>query len=371
MFSQDTLNTGIIQNLQIKIQAVLDELNKANLALNDILKQEETLLYYQKRIQTLEPQIQNAEDITNPAFVKAFDEYFQLHSRTKMTAGGIADRQKNLIDKQKFEMEYKNALLKGYQIIMEVRSIFKEPIQYGITYMGENSQGQKVMMMKTMSIEELVKAGTAVTSASGNLSIQLIQTGAQIQELINESIQSNSMASQFQNMLSNREDQEIWQRLFQIREKISKIKADSKKIYYNFGQLVEAFHYLKGKTLSTNNIYEALQQGLNTTPYQTSGDFLFEGQDIQSKAFQNYFGDSNTKHKVSILRTSQVRGVLISILSAISYSDINTMKYKLEKVFEVQGGYSQNWNSETIQAAIKDEIQSVLEKFEIQKWNNL
>jgi hypothetical protein len=82
--------------------------------------------------------------------------------------------------------------------------------------------------------------------------------------------------------------QQAWQILLNVKEKMAHMKSNGKKIYYSFGQLIEALVYLQDKELTSANVYDALKQGKNTTPFEVSGDFILDDIDVQSKAFSTY-----------------------------------------------------------------------------------
>lgn len=330
--------TSELKSLQQKISDVINELDQATSTLEKSMSAKAKLKRVKKQIdyQDNDGFLQSfTSEEEREKFIQAFNQYKSEHSkqirRTESNVRANFEAAKNdIID----EANIKQHLLRAYHIIMEIRAAIKgSHIKYGVFFAGEVN-GREEVFMWTPSVDDLVQEGFLGSS----LDIQLLKTGAEIQSLLNENIMNNSIGNQFQNFLQSEEDRINWKSLLAVREKILSIKRENKKIYYNFGQLIEALVYLRGKELTTNNIYDALVQGANAIPFEVSGDFTLGSEEVQAKMFAAYGGSETSVHRIRIMKLSGIKRVLKNISNALqSSADPQSLRSELDKVFSHQG----------------------------------
>lgn len=357
--------TQQLRLIQKQLENVLQELQMATDNIDKMSKAKQRLKQVSKRMKT------NYAEYNNDLFVKSFTDaesreaflnqyelYKQSNNRIKLTRDDLEQSYSHL-DFTVNEAEIKRHLLKAYKIIMEIRAAIKGSyIQYGVFFSGQVN-GREEIFMWTPSVEELVEKGFV----GSQIDIQLSLTGIQIQEILNEQVMSNTIGGQWQNFLQNQEDRINWELLLRVRQKIIDIRGESKKIYYNFGQLIEALVYLRGKVITTANVYQALIQGANATPFETSGDFMLDDQDIQSKMFSTT-GDKDTyNHRIRIMKLSGIKRVLNNIIEALKNSSTpESLKESLEKAFSTKGYNTANWDAK-IEGKIKQVAGEEIENF--------
>ena len=301
IFAKQTLDSGVLKSLQQKVQLVIDELNRATELMSLYKKQKQAF----KRLQS--SMGKNFKDGEEEAFIDSFNEYKANRSRTFKTEEDIRnffEARKNVQDTAKV----KSYLVSAYQLIMNVRDNFKEHIEYRVFIMG----GDKILMASP-SLKEL----TDTAKLTSNLDLQLSMTTSQIKKIIDsyDSDIEYTQSGQLQKMFSDEKNVKLWNILTEVRKKIVQMSKDGKKIYYNFGQLIEALAYLQDKEITSNSIYNALIQGQNTISFEKKGDFILDGVDVQSKAFYAS-GNDNAIHRIRLMSVSGVKRVLNNINNA-------------------------------------------------------
>lgn len=329
IFAKQTLDSGVLKSLQQKVQLVIDELNRATELMSLYKKQKQAF----KRLQSsMSKNFENEEilKLSKEDFIDRFNEYKANRSRTFKTEEDIRnffEARKNVQDTAKV----KSYLVSAYQLIMNVRDNFKEHIEYRVFIMG----GDKILMASP-SLKEL--ADTA--KLTSNLDLQLSMTTLEIKNIIDsyDSELENTQGLQLQRMFDDEQNVKLWNILNKIRQRITNVSEMSgKKIYYNFGQLIEALVYLQDKEITTNNIYRALVQGQNTTSFEKKGDFILDNTDIQSKVF-SASGSDYTSHRIRLMSISGVKRVLININNALKQSyNFNSFSQNLQRVFSEDG----------------------------------
>ena len=360
IFAEETFNSDIMKSLQLKIDKVIFELDEATKLLSIYKTQKNAF----KRLQKSMSKNMYGLDIQNLSeeeFILAFEKYNgskKNRSQTFKTNSSLMEffeSRKQIQDTQKI----KKYLISSYNLIMEVRNSFKEHIEYRVFITGKNSGGKDVILMASPSLSEL----TDTADITSNLDLQLSLTTKQIKDLINDYEKNIGVGAQLQEVFS--EDNEVWQLLQKVREKIIQISKNGKKIYYNFGQLIEALNYLKGKEINTNNIYQALIQGLNTVSFEKQGDFILNGVDIQSKVF-NVSGSEYSLHRIRLMSLSNIKRVLINIKNALKSSyTFNEFQAKMKIIFQDDGIQNSIWSG--LESEVKNVIEEVLKQFEKDK----
>lgn len=360
IFAKETFNSDIMKNLQLKVDKVIFELDEATKLLSIYKTQKNAFKRLQKSM-SKNMQGLDIQNLSEEEFILAFEEYNgskKNRSQTFKTNSSLMEffeSRKQFQDTQKI----KKYLISSYNLIMEVRNSFKEHIEYRIFITGKNSRGKDVILMASPSLSELTKTAN-ITS---NLDLQLSLTTKQIKDLINDYEKNTGVGAQLQEVFS--EDNEVWQLLQKVREKIIQISKNGKKIYYNFGQLIEALNYLKEKEINTNNIYQALIQGLNTVSFEKQGDFILNGVDIQSKVF-NVSGNEYSLHRIRLMSLSNVKRVLINIKNALKSSyTFNEFQAKMKIIFQDDGVQNSIWSG--LESEVKSAIEEVLKQFEKDK----
>lgn len=354
IFAKQTLDSGILKSLQQKVQLVIDELNRATVLMSQYKTQKQAF----KRLQaSMSKNFENEEisKLSEEDFINRFNEYKANRSRTFKTEEDIRnffEARKNVQDTAKI----KSYLVSAYQLIMDVRDNFKEHIEYRVFIMG----GDKILMASP-SLKEL--ANTA--KLTSNLDLQLSMTTLQIKEII-DSYDSDiryTQSGQLQKMFSDEKNVKLWNVLTEVRQKIVQMSKDGKKIYYNFGQLIEALVYLQNKEITSNNIYDALLQGQNTISFEKKGDFILDGVDVQSKVFYASGSDSAI-HRIRLMSVSGVKRVLNNINNALKQSvDFNSFAENLSKVFSEQGEHLKSSVLNSLKTNVMQEIDKLLADF--------
>lgn len=335
---ESTITLDSITNLHTKMAIVLNKLNTA-------MEQVDLASKQQKRLKTLKKSMGYKGRLEREDFLAAYDQFI---------GEGGKNRSKTLRNREDIESAFdsfseagsdmliKKYVSESYALIMQIRDLFKNHIEYRIFVMGK-AGGQDVILMGNPTVEQLVSQAQV---SSAQVSLQLEYTGAQLQQILNDYIMNQSTGQQWSNLLDNDENlQQAWQILLSVKEKMTHMKSNGKKIYYSFGQLIEALVYLQDKELTSANVYDALKQGKNTTPFEVSGDFILDGVDVQSKAFSTYDQSGTELHRISLMNLANVRRVLNKIYIAIgnSMNNPSALKANLEAVFNSSGNETA-WN---------------------------
>lgn len=355
LFSEETFSLNLLQKLQSDMKSAIERLDAASQLSQNIARKKAAL----KRMKTT---ISFKGNIQSEDFIAAFDTYFsdsnnKNRSRTIKSSKDIAQLQQDIQEKTDNSL-LKSYLLDAYNLIMSVRDQFKQHIEYRLFVMGE-SGGKNIILMGSPSLDQMVDK----SNVSSSLGVQLELTTLQLKTLINE-YEQGMLDSSWDNLLDRSENiQQAWEILLKVREKIIKIKSNGKKVYYSFGQLIEALVYLQDKELTTDNIYNALEQGKNTVPFEVEGDFKLDGIDIQSKAFA-VDGNDDDLHRIRLMNLAGIRRVLVKIYNATLIStDVNSLKSNLSRVFD-KTTKDAVWN--VAKADITKKIDEVLSELKVQ-----
>ena len=335
---ESTITLDSITNLHTKMAVVLNKLNTA-------MEQVDLASKQKKRLKTLKKSMGYKGRLEREDFLAAYDQFI---------GEGGKNRSKTLRSREDIESAFdsfseagsdmliKKYVSESYALIMQIRDLFKNHIEYRIFVMGK-AGGQDVILMGNPTVEQLVSQAQV---SSSQVSLQLEYTGAQLQQILNDYIMNQSTGQQWSNLLDNDENlQQAWQILLSVKEKMTHMKSNGKKIYYSFGQLIEALVYLQDKELTSANVYDALKQGKNTTPFEVSGDFTLDDIDVQSKAFSTYDQSGTELHRIRLMNLANVRRVLNKIYIAIgnSMNNPSALKTNLEAVFNSSGNETA-WN---------------------------
>lgn len=335
---ESTITLSSITNLHTKMAVVLNKLNTA-------MEQVDLASKQKKRLKTLKKSMGYKGRLEREDFLAAYDQF---------VGGGGKNRSRTLRNREDIESAFdsfseagsdmliKKYVSESYALIMQIRDLFKNHIEYRIFVMGK-AGGQDVILMGNPTVEQLVSQAQV---SSSQISLQLEYTGAQLQQILNDYIMNQSTGQQWSNLLDSGENlQQAWQVLLNVKEKMAHMKSNGKKIYYSFGQLIEALIYLQDKELTSDNVYDALKQGKNTTPFEVSGDFTLDDIDVQSKAFSTYDQAGTELHRIRLMNLANVRRVLNKIYIAIgnSMNNPSALKANLEAVFNDSGNETA-WN---------------------------
>lgn len=356
LLTEETFSLQVLQKLQSDMDAAIKHLDAAMKASREAANKKAAL----KRLRR---SMGFTGALDSEDFIAAFEQYTSSglnRSRTIKTVEDVMAAQ-DALSEVADNMIIKDYLLTAYNLIMSIRDNFKEHIEYRVFIMGKSSEGQDMILMGSPSLEDMVSQ----SNVSSTLGVQLELTTAQLKEIINE-YEADTVASQWQQFNDDPATAQAWQVLLKVRDKIlaiNKTKNDGKKIYYSFGQLIEALVYLQNKTLSTANIFEALRQGKNTVSFEIEGDFRLEDVNVQSKAFSTYDSGENDLHRIRLMNLSGVWRVLDKIRKALFAStDFATLQKNLSAVFE-NNGKEPVWN--VVEDRVKQEIETVLSEFSL------
>ena len=285
--------------------------------------------------------------------------YKEIHSRSKLTVEDFQQKI-NTLSLEIQESEIKTQLLIGYSKIMQVRSLLgHSDIKYGIFIIGNDSSGQKQINLATLTLEQILSS----TSASMHgLNLQLALSGAEIKQILDNQIFAKTQTEQF---IKNEPDSEeflLWSSLENIKNSIKNQKLGS----YNTGNLIEAFQYLQTsganiESIQVSDVLTALEQGLNTVPFYSSGDFILDGQDLQAKVLSNDGHSDESLSYITLARIPAIINQLQRILSALQTKNNKTVRQNLKEVFDSNGGERHFKDSarESIEAIIEKELEKI------------
>lgn len=379
--AKSDLASAIANDLKTDIHEILAKIQAAKYKIE---KASETLKYnssiynaaknLQKSMQKQGYKVKTLQDV-----LQYFDDFSQQgHNRSrilKVDEGGKEKLQKYLnlqeasdnLNQQSQEQKLKEALLEGYQLIMGIREAlgFKH-INYGIIYTGINGSGAQQLLMGTIDIETLISQG----HLNNSLSIVLEQTGAEINNILQNS--SNNNFNHMEDLLARKEGRnaQIWEILTRIQKQLNDARTPEgkRKYYYFYGQLTEALIYLEDKDLTMENIYEALVQGQNTTSFEKMGDFKLtiaeEELDIQAKTFASQ-GISDTETKtITITSLSNITRVLDSLANAFGAGNNSAILEGIKSQFtQSSSGNESKGSLAKAEEDVKIKIKAVLDEY--------
>lgn len=315
-----------------------------------------------ERLKRLKRSIGFSGSVSSQKFLEAIRDNGFGNSRTLKSEADVIAAQEKLLE-QHDETYIKSAMINSYKLIMEIRSLFKEPIIFGTTMLTRNSEGKDQLLFEAHTDFEQI-AGKASLKAGGALQISATVADLKAQ------IANSDSTQKYQNLLDDAETSKIWNTLKQVKEALNK-----KKISYSYGQLIEALAYLHQKSpIEAKDVFQALVQGRNRVSFEVEGDFkmleknLQQEIDVQSKLF-NLLGPDEAQRNIRILTITNCIRVLTNINEAVTVmTDKATMKSKLASVFEASGKVSGEWASNEINLKIQEIVNKVLEN---QVLNNL
>lgn len=286
-------------------------------------------------------QFLNLKDKSNRSSIKTVEQYKQATTAVQR------------LEDLREDKTLKSKLLQAKEIIMTIRNLITQStIQYNLFIIGEYN-GQEVIQMGQGAVEQLVSSDGALAS---NLSLNLSYTSAQVQALLNNTMNESSVLGQWQNILTP-ERERAWQVLKSIREKVK----TSKQVYLNYGELLEALIHLDKLSLNAVNVYNAIMKSLNTLSFESGGDFVLEGQNIQAKVLNTY-GAEEAKHRIRYISVSNIVRVLTNIQQSLKGNDVNQIKNNLMQLFinnDSVSKISQNGERE-----LKQIVEKILAPFE-------
>lgn len=364
--------SGDINQILIQIQQARAAIEEASYSLQEqkrihnaaktlrksMQKQEEF-----KRVKTLQDVLENFDKFTEQGFNRSKilkgasgKELLQAHINLQNSSDALIQ--------QAQEERLKQALLRGYKLIMGIRqAVGFDKINYGIIYTGINGSGSQQLLMGTMDIESLITQG----HLNSSLSIVLNQTGAQINEILNSSSQQQSDRN-YIDLLARGQNAQTWDILNQIKDKITTMKTlKDKRVYYSYGQLTEALIDLEGKELSVDNIFNALIQGQNTTSFEKMGDFRLslaeEEMDIQAKTFASQGVRDDEIKTIRITSLSNIVRVLNNLELAFNASAGGSIIENIKAQFQQSKTSGGKNPMLTIEEDIKREIDKILSQY--------
>lgn len=288
-------------------------------------------------------QFLNLENSHNRSSIKTIEQYKQALEAVQRLEGLKEDN------------ALKIKLQQAKKIIMTIRNLITQStIEYNVFLIGEYN-GQEVIQMGQETIDQLISKDGNLSS---NLSLGLSYTSSQVQALLNNTMSDSSTLGQWQNILTP-ERERAWQILKQIRDK-TKTK---KQISLNYGELLEALIHLDTLSLNAINIYNAILKSLNTLAFESGGDFILDGQEIQAKTLTTY-GAEEAKHRIRYISVSNIVRVLTNIRNALSGSNnIEQIKNDLVQLFTKNNNVSKL--SISGEKELKQIIDNVLDSFKI------
>lgn len=250
----------------------------------------------------------------------------------------------------------KTQMIQAKKIITLLRNLVKTNIQYKLFIIGKDSNNQDVILMGNTSLDDFVKSSGFLNS---NLDLTFALTTQEAQSIIDSYNQESSILGQWSNILT-KEREQAWNVLTQVKQ------ATKSKMYINYGELLESLIYLDNKVLTVENIYNSLIQGLNLTSFEQGGDFVLEGEEVQSKVV-SAFGPTDLLHRVRYISISNICRVIYSLKIAFENCQNNPsqIKNQLETVFNQQTSSIINKMNNVEENVIKKKIEEIMQNLKI------
>lgn len=316
----------------------------------DAMEEIRTTLNLQKQVKRIQ---KNAKDKTVAEFLSS-NKNARRNIQTIEQYESVIQTIDSFLEKKDNNV-IKTQMIQAKKIITLLRNLVKTNIQYKLFIIGKDSNNQDVILMGHTSLDDFVKSSGFLNS---NLDLTFALTTQEAQSIIDSYNQEDSILGQWSNILT-KEREQAWNVLTQVKQ------AVKSKMYINYGELLESLIYLDNKVLTVENIYNSLIQGLNLTSFEQGGDFVLEGEEVQSKVV-SAFGPTNLLHRIRYISISNICRVIYSLKIAFeNCQDPNQIKNELETVFNQQTSSIINKMNNVEENVIKKKIEEIMQNLKI------